>query len=168
MGRYRELERATFTAHRLSRDLLPLERKKMFMEVLRIVQEETGASFDEVLAVLQEAADRMQTRVVLQQERQEQWIDDLRSWILQESTGAEKQGFIFIPVAKCQKWASEQRVPLDLLIAALKNEEGFGKWVESGAVRYSKSIRFGKDTPRCYGFTRAWLEQKAILEVTET
>ena len=167
MNRYSVLERSVITAHRLSRNLLPLEREKMFIEVLRIAQEESGFSYTEVLAVLQEAADRMKTKIGLQRDRQSEWLDKLREWLLQEPSVIKKQDFLFVPVAKVHNWAAEQQIPFEQLKALLKDDERFGRWVETGAIRFSKQIRVGKDTPRCYGFAPGWFDPCAEGVVEE-
>ncbi|MCX7779636.1 MAG: hypothetical protein N2491_01820 [Negativicutes bacterium] len=161
MSNYKVLERATITAHRLSRNLLPRERYRMFVEVLRIAQEETGATLDEVVAVLEEAIDRLNIKVSLQQDRQSQWVDNLRRWIVTKGKdiGMEKGDYVFVPVTKVQKWATEQQIPVEQLIASLKKDDGFGRWVESnGYTRYSRSVWIGKENIRCYGFTHSWLK----------
>lgn len=161
MSRYKELEKAVLTGHRLSRGLLPMERIRMIREVLRLAQEETGATFEEVTVILDEALNRMDVKAIIRRDKEAEWLAAFKAWVLGDRPGVDKMGFHFVPVNLCQRWATEKRLPFEPILDALKSEDGFGSWPdEQSGIRYSKRVRVHGDVLRCYGFSNDWMAKE--------
>lgn len=158
MNRTRLLKDVVMTATRLSLDMTPDRRAKIFVSSLRYAQDDTGEDFTQIIDVLNDHHDYLTLRSILANDQAMGVQEKLRQWLLSGGPNFKvHDNHIYVTVGDLKRFVASQGIKFEQFFGRLKNEVDLYQYTDRGHPRYSRPFRHNGERLFFFGFPLEWV-----------